>query len=72
MAAQTNRGPVYTWTLIVATIAIWSVYDVFAAIHFGTSSTISWQVYSWSQTFPFIAFAGGVLCGHFWAQMRKT
>jgi hypothetical protein len=72
MPDQPNRGPVFTWALIFGTIAIWIIYDVFAALHFGTASTISWQTYEWSQKYPFIAFAAGVLCGHLFAEMRGT
>ena len=49
--------------LIVAVIAF-SLYDLAAMGTTGTEATISRRVLHWSQQFPLIPFAVGVLIGH--------
>jgi hypothetical protein len=45
------------------------VFDIWIGFSKGSSQTISWQLYTASQSYPVIAFALGVLMGHlFWVQ----
>lgn len=56
---------------IVATVAALIVYDVIAEVWGGPGATISETVrdYAGHAEFP---FAGGVICGHFWANSDRN
>jgi hypothetical protein len=57
-----------TVILILAVISL-GLYDIYAAWRFGITGTISYVIYHDSKSYPIIAFAMGVICGHlFWAQ----
>jgi hypothetical protein len=53
---------------VIATVAIWVLYDGTIAAKYGSSATISWVVYIECQKRPAIPFAAGVLCGHLFFQ----
>ncbi len=72
MAGQPNRGPTFTWVLILATAAIWIVYDFFAAFHFGTSFDDLLADVGLEPTVPVHRLRGRRLCGHLFAEMRGT
>lgn len=55
-----------TIAVIVATIVSLIAYDVYAVLRGGKEATISGVIAQFSHKFPIIAFAGGLLCGHFW------
>lgn len=58
-------------TLIVVVIFALGlvVYDVWTGFKNGANTTISWQIYVASQSYPIIAFTLGVIMGHlFWVQ----
>lgn len=57
--------------LIVVAIAL-GLYDLAIGLTCGSGSTISWQVWTWSQRYPVIPFGAGVLCGHLFTQMHGT
>lgn len=48
------------------------IYDFVIAHFAGGGATISWVIYEWSRKYPAIAFGGGFLCGHLFAQMLGT
>lgn len=54
-----------TVATICGTTLAMIVYDVIAAIRGGEKATISHVIAISSMHFPVIAFAVGVLCGHF-------
>lgn len=56
-----------TLNVIIATIIIVLLYDVYAVFKGGFTNTISWVIYSNSLKYPVIPFAAGVLCGHLFA-----
>ncbi len=55
---------------ILAALFIIIIYDVYAYAIGGTAATISWIIYQASKEMQMIPFAAGVLCGHFFWQMR--
>jgi len=61
-----------TWILIVATALIWIAFDIWTACKNGSVSTISWQIYQVSLSYPAIPFALGLLMGHFFLGMHGT
>ncbi len=69
MTAQTWKH--ITAALLGATVFILGVYDIFAEIFGGDSTTISQIILHMSQAVPIIAVAFGVLIGHlFWPQQK--
>ncbi len=57
-----------TKDLIIATIVILAAVDVWLYITKGSEATISRTLLKWSQAYPIIAFALGVVFGHiFWS-----
>ena len=58
---------VVTRWVIIITIIVLSVYDVFVISKHGVETSISRVILKWAQKYPIIAFALGVLFGHlFW------
>ncbi len=56
-----------TKIVLIAAVVLLVVYDIAAIVFFGDIATISWNVYSWSKTYPIIPFAIGFVMGHlFW------
>lgn len=56
-----------TDAVILLLIAVAIVWDVLAVVYWGPRGTISHSVREWSKRHPVIAFALGVLAGHwFW------
>jgi hypothetical protein len=50
--------------VLVAVVLVLSLYDLAVLATAGSESTISRRVLLWSQQFPLIPFAAGVLIGH--------
>ena len=50
--------------VLVAAVVLLSLYDLAALATSGTEATISRRILLWSQQFPLIPFAAGVLIGH--------
>ncbi len=58
-----------TYIVLSVTAVLLIIYDIWTAFIHGANSTISWSIYSISQTYPIISFGCGLLCGHlFWRQ----
>ena len=56
---------------IVVWVAVAILYDIGVIYFYGTGPSISWTVHRWAYGNPMVAFALGVLCGHFfWSQPR--
>ena len=56
-------------TILLAVVGL-SLFDVYIFWRGGTEATISWTIFEWSHKYPMIPFAVGVLCGHFFWQMK--
>jgi hypothetical protein len=56
-----------TQKVILATIAILVIYDIWAVITGGVEKTLSYVTYITSQKHPIIAFLAGMLCWHLFA-----
>jgi hypothetical protein len=64
-------GRTVTIVFIAAWISVAILYDVFAFWKWGAEASISRVIRDGSRWDPIIAFALGVLCGHFfWPQGR--
>jgi hypothetical protein len=61
---------VLTQILILATVVVWILYDIFAFLHWGNPSTISAVSIRYVTYVPGIAFAFGVLVGHIFFNLR--
>lgn len=61
-----------TGVIVMATIVILSLYDVYAYTEGGTEGTISHVLMTWGYNYPMIPFAAGVLVGHFWWRIRNV
>lgn len=60
-----------TKLVIVLTIIILVLYDIFAFVKWGPPATLSFVVYDASLKLPIIPFAAGLLCGHLFASLIK-
>jgi hypothetical protein len=58
-----------TQLIILATFVVWIGWDIYAYLKKGDLPTESWTIWKWSYRIPAIAFAFGVLMGHFFFQM---
>ena len=59
---------VTVWFIIVW-VAVAVLYDIAVAYLYGGQPTISRIIHDWAYGNPVVAFALGVLCGHFfWSQ----
>lgn len=58
-----------TSVVLIATVAIWIVFDIWIYYRAGYNETISAKIYTKSIKWPFIMFFGGLLAGHFWWPM---
>ncbi len=54
----------FTDRLLVATIILLSLYDIAVVATSGSEATISRRALYWSQQYPLISLAAGVLIGH--------
>ena len=59
-----------TQILVLATIAIWIIYDLATVGTYGVDPTISRVVLRWHQDHPWVAFGLGVLTGHWLLYQR--
>ena len=59
-----------TVIFIFAVVVIASLFDVYVYVRGGTDATISWTIFEAAHKFPMIPFFVGVLCGHFFWQMK--
>ena len=56
-----------TRLVLIITGALLLVWDIFAQIAGGLKSTISWQIWEWTNEYAFLSFLAGFVCGHvFW------
>jgi hypothetical protein len=53
-----------TKILIITTVVIWVLWDLYVVILFGREATESYTITKWCRRFPWIVFALGYLCGH--------
>ena len=56
---------------IIVVLLIVLGYDFWAYNNGSTEGTISWYIYDRSHEYPLIPFATGVLCGHFFWNLKK-
>ena len=61
-----------TGSVIVVSIAILAIYDVYAYVEGGTEGTISHVIMSWSYAHPAFTFSFGFLCGHLFWRIKKA
>lgn len=55
--------------VLALTAALLIIYDIVIVLTLGGSATISWQLYTFSQKYPVLAVAIGIVIGHlFWVQ----
>lgn len=59
-----------TELLILATIAVWVLWDVIALKRGGVEATESRIIYRWASRYPGFVFAVGCLMGHFFFVQR--
>lgn len=57
-----------TQWIIVSSIAVIGLVDIWLALTRGKEETISVAITEWSKQYPIIPFAFGLLMGHFFAQ----
>lgn len=55
-----------TKCLIIATVIILTLWDVYILAYVGQQASISHVIGEASQKFPIIPLAAGFLAGHFW------
>ncbi len=56
-----------TWWVIVSTIVVWIVWDIYAYFMFGNVMTESVMIDLWTRKLKPLVFAAGFVCGHlFW------
>lgn len=60
-----------TRIIILVTPLIWIGWDVFTYLTAGNVTTESATIFRYSVQAPGIAFLVGVLCGHFFFQMKE-
>lgn len=65
-------GPRMTQIVLLVVVVGLSLYDLAIGVTCGSGSTVSWQVWVWSQRYPVIPFGAGMLCGHLFTQMHGT
>jgi hypothetical protein len=61
-----------TGIVVMSTVVILSLYDVYAFTEGGTEGTISHVLMTWSYAHPAFTFAFGFLCGHLFWRIRKN
>ena len=61
-----------TMVFIGLSIVVIGLFDVYVFFRGGTEATISYTIFEWSYKYPMLPFAAGILCGHFFWQMRGT
>lgn len=60
-----------TGIIVMAVIFLLIIYDIYAYSQGGQKATISWLIYDSSHEHPLIPFATGVLCGHFFWNLKR-
>ena len=66
-----NRNKAYKITkiLILASLAVVLIWDLYAQLAHGLSATVSYAVWEFCQYAPFVPFLTGFVCGHlFWSK----
>ena len=58
-----------TSVVLIATVAIWIVFDVWIYFRAGYNETISAKIYFAGRKWAWLPFAAGALCGHFFWPM---
>jgi len=64
----------YQWLtrlIVLGTPIIWIIYDLWTYYYNGNASTESATIFRYSVHFPGFVFLIGVLCGHWFFQMRE-
>lgn len=58
-----------TAIVLIVSVILLLLYDLFAVIKWGGDFTISWQIWTFSKLYPIIPFLMGVVIGHMlWVQ----
>ena len=60
-----------TGIIVMAAIFLLIIYDIYAYSQGGQEATLSFLIYSQSFEHPLIPFATGVLCGHFFWNLKR-
>lgn len=55
--------------LIVVTMAVLGLWDLYAATFLGVRATVSWTIHETGRQYPTLVLSIGVLVGHFFAGM---
>lgn len=55
----------------IAALIIILAFDGWVMLQHGQEATISWMVISYSYDQPLVPFLAGVVCGHFWWQLKR-
>lgn len=59
---------VTAWIVVFSVFAL-GLFDIYAAVRWGYTGTISYDILTVSYSHPVIPLAAGILCGHlFWPQ----
>jgi len=61
-----------TMIVVLAIVVLAIVYDFYAIALGGTEASISHLIIVYSHKYPLIPFLFGILCGHFFWQMKIT
>jgi hypothetical protein len=66
------KGETFIAAFLVVVLFVVVIYDTIAIMSGGRYNTVSSVVMDWSETYPIIPLAAGILLGHlFWPQRFK-
>ena len=60
-----------TAALIITTIAVWILYDIYAVVNAGAPGTESVAIRDFGQHHPFLPWGIGTVMGHFFWNVKK-
>jgi hypothetical protein len=66
---STINWPVTTDLFLVGILVVGLIYEAIVVIATKDGDSISWQIWTGAQRYPFLAFLAGFLCGHLFWQM---
>ena len=62
-----------TQKVVMGATALLLAYEFWTLLNRDEGDTISESIWEWNAKLPFVPFAGGVLCGHFfWPRTLKV